>query len=81
MKWYGGQAARTFKLTHDVEHPENMTEGDLCKAMNHIRESYLSSPFAEELCKRAGNYDEWRVCQTRRRAVQKAAASFGFHVI
>lgn len=81
MRWYHDLATRQFKLNHDVDHPEAMTTRELVDTLTHIYDGYLSSPYAVELCRRAGNLELWSAKQTRRQAVHEAAVKFGFQFL
>ena len=81
LQWHGGATALNFRANHDMEHPEKMSPGELVKAITMIRAGWMSSPYAIELCKRAGNLKEWSATHTRRKAVHDAAAKFGFRFV
>lgn len=82
MLWYSDHTTRQFKLNHDVDHPEKMTARELVDALTHLYNGgRLSSPFAVELCRRAGNLDLWASTRTRRQAVHEAAVKFGFQFL
>ena len=81
MQWYNDFTTRKYKLEHDVEHPENMSVKELCDTITYIRQGWMSSPYAIELCRRAGNLERWASTHTRRKAVYEAAQSFGFRFL
>lgn len=81
MKWYRDPATRRFKQTHDLSDPKQMTPGELCNALTYIKVGWMSSPYALELCRRAGTLNKWAATHTRRKAIYDAAGHFGFRII
>ena len=81
VKWYKDRATEMYLSHHDVSDPSKMTPHELADTLTYIEEDAYSSPYARELCRRAGNLEKWLDYRLRRNAVKRAAASFGSQIV
>lgn len=81
IKWYKDRITEKYLAQHDVSDPSRMTPSELVDTLTYIQQDAYSSPYARELCRRAGNLEKWIDYKLRKNAVKRAAASFGSQIV